>query len=289
MGRRTPNTINTLMRAVIRLAPNLFSNSFLWHILRATVSKMNPYEILEVSPDASNAEIKAAYRKAVKKHHPDLSGNNNDSIILINEAYELLTDGNRKKTYDIPIHWEFTSAPPDPVEIYKNQFRERKRAEARNRVEFEKKVFRNLFYVNLVIAAFALLLILDQVLPAVSATELALDSQYANLRSDQIETENLSIYIPRSAELDHVFIITEPIQVEQSPIFNVPTHAIVRNGDSEWSFVPAATVFSFAIPFHYVTLLFCGITLSRRTFVPVAFSLSFAPSIMLFFMVTIVM
>jgi curved DNA-binding protein CbpA len=250
---------------------------------------MNPYEILEVSPGASDAEIKAAYRKAVKKHHPDLTGNNNESIILINEAYELLTDGERKKKYDVPIRWEYTPAPPDPVENYKSQFRERKKAEARARVEFEKKVFHKLFYVNLIIAAFTLLLILDQILPTVSTTEFTLDSQHQNPRHDEIETENQEIYIPRSAGLDHTFIITESIHVEQSPIFNIPTHAIVRYGDSEWSFVPAVTVFSFGIPFHYVILFLCVLTLSRRTFGPVAFSLCFAPSIMLFFMVTIVM
>jgi hypothetical protein len=250
---------------------------------------MNPYEILEVSAGASDAEIKAAYRRAVKKHHPDLTGNNNESIILINEAYEILTDGDRKKKYDVPIRWEYTPEPPDPVEIYKSQFRERKKAEARARIELEKKVFHKLFYVNLFIAAFTLLLILDQNLPSVSTIEFALDSQHRHLRHDEIETENLEINIPRSAGLDHTFIITEPIHVEQSPIFNVPTHAIVRDGDNEWSFVPAVTVFSFGIPFHYVILFLCGLTLSRRTFGPVAFSLCFAPSIMLFFMVTIVM
>jgi hypothetical protein len=250
---------------------------------------MNPYEILEISPNASDAEIKAAYRRAVKKHHPDLSGNNNESIILVNEAYAVLTDRERKLKYDNPVHWTFLPVAPDPVEIYRNQFRERKREEARARVEFEKKVFHALYYVNLFIGAFALLLMLDQVLPSVTTTELALDAQEANLRADEIWTENLKIYIPRSAELDHTFIITEPIHVEYSPIFKVPTYAIVRSNGREWSFVPAVTVFSFAIPFHYVILFFCGLTLLRRTFGPVAFSLSFAPSILMFFMVTIVM
>jgi hypothetical protein len=252
--------------------------------------QMNPYEILEVSPNASDAEIKSAYRKAVKKHHPDVTGNNNnESIILINKAYELLTDGDRKRKYDIGIRWEYVAPPPDPVEIYKSQFRVRKQAEANARIEFEKKVFQNLFYVNLFIAAFVLLLIVDQMLPPARTLELAVEPAQEELRFDEIETENHVIYIPRSAELDHTFIITEPIQMEHSRIFNVPTKVIVKHNGSEWSFVPAVTVFSFGIPFHYVILFLCCVTLSRRTFSPVAFSLCFAPSIMLFFMVTIVM
>ena len=34
----------------------------------------DPYEVLELSPGASDDEIKAAYRKLAKKYHPDLNG-----------------------------------------------------------------------------------------------------------------------------------------------------------------------------------------------------------------------
>ena len=56
----------------------------------------NPYEVLGVSPNASDDEIKAAYRKLAKKYHPDNYVNNpladvaEQKMKEINEAYRLL-------------------------------------------------------------------------------------------------------------------------------------------------------------------------------------------------------
>ncbi|MBE6063605.1 MAG: molecular chaperone DnaJ [Clostridium butyricum] len=58
---------------------------------------MNPYEILGVKPGASQDEIKSAYRKLIKKYHPDQYGDNplkelaQEKIIEINKAYDALT------------------------------------------------------------------------------------------------------------------------------------------------------------------------------------------------------
>ena len=57
---------------------------------------MNPYEVLGVREGASEAEIKAAYKKLVKKYHPDRYANNpladlaEEKMQEINQAYDML-------------------------------------------------------------------------------------------------------------------------------------------------------------------------------------------------------
>ncbi len=60
------------------------------------------YEILDVSENASQDEIKKAYRKKAKKYHPD-SGNeeaDEEKFKKINEAYQILSDEEKRKKYD---------------------------------------------------------------------------------------------------------------------------------------------------------------------------------------------
>ena len=66
-------------------------------------AKRDFYEVLGVSKTASDAEIKKAYRKLAKKYHPD--SNPNDTVAAerfkeINEAYDVLSDPEKKKLYD---------------------------------------------------------------------------------------------------------------------------------------------------------------------------------------------
>ena len=62
------------------------------------------YEILNVSRDASQDEIKASFRKLAKKYHPDLNPNDKEAekkFKEINEAYEVLGDPEKRKRYDM--------------------------------------------------------------------------------------------------------------------------------------------------------------------------------------------
>ena len=61
------------------------------------------YDILGVSKDASEDEIKSAYRKLAKKYHPDLNKDNPDATAKfkeVNEAYEVLGDAKKRSNYD---------------------------------------------------------------------------------------------------------------------------------------------------------------------------------------------
>jgi hypothetical protein len=59
------------------------------------------YSALGVTPSASASEIKSAYRRLAKLHHPDHSASSNDfEIKRINEAYSVLGNGENKAKYD---------------------------------------------------------------------------------------------------------------------------------------------------------------------------------------------
>ena len=78
------------------------------------MAKADYYETLGVNKDASESDIKSAFRKAAKQYHPDLHPGDAEAekkFKEINEAYEILSDPQKRAQYD-----QFGHAAFDPTQ-----------------------------------------------------------------------------------------------------------------------------------------------------------------------------
>lgn len=74
-------------------------------------TKRDYYEVLGVPKNASEAELKSAYRKLARQHHPDIdkSPGAAEKFKEISEAYQVLSNAEKRKAYD-----QFGHAPFEP-------------------------------------------------------------------------------------------------------------------------------------------------------------------------------
>ncbi|MFX0029800.1 MAG: DnaJ domain-containing protein, partial [Candidatus Hermodarchaeota archaeon] len=97
--------------------------------------KRDYYEVLGVGKDASTNDIKLAYRRLARKYHPDVNKDDpsaKDKFIEIQEAYEVLSDENKRRNYDrfghsgvqIDMSDFFSGGIPGIDELFKSIFGE---------------------------------------------------------------------------------------------------------------------------------------------------------------------
>src|ERR1700760_4057023 len=76
------------------------------------------YEILGVPRNASDADIKKAFRKLARQHHPDVAKDKKsaeEKFKEINEANEVLSDPDKRKKYDtLGADWKSGGYAPPP-------------------------------------------------------------------------------------------------------------------------------------------------------------------------------
>lgn len=106
----------------------------------------NYYDILEVNKNASPEIIEKAYKTLVKKYHPDLQDNNlkaeyEEKIKLINEAFEVLSDSEKRKNYDLNLKQNEVS-----IEDYNNLINEN--LKLKNKINYLENNLNNNKYIN---------------------------------------------------------------------------------------------------------------------------------------------
>ena len=85
------------------------------------------YKVLGVAKEATTDEIKKAFRKLARKHHPDVNPGDKkaeEKFKEINEAYEVLSDPDKRKKYDtLGPNWQEQFGPQFNRRTYTNAYR----------------------------------------------------------------------------------------------------------------------------------------------------------------------
>src|SRR6185437_14738916 len=81
----------------------------------ANVTKIDFYEVLSVSRDATDQELKTAYRKLAMQYHPDRNPDDptaEEKFKECSEAYQVLSDPEKRAAYDRYGHAAFNGGGP---------------------------------------------------------------------------------------------------------------------------------------------------------------------------------
>lgn len=101
----------------------------------------NYYEILGISRNATNRQIKRAFHKRAKETHPDTNSNNRHAardFMKVMEAYRCLSDPVQRKRYDKTLPKEKAESARKKAEKTKREAETKKKAEAEYREYAEK-------------------------------------------------------------------------------------------------------------------------------------------------------
>jgi hypothetical protein len=256
---------------------------------------LNPYDILGVSPSASDAEIKRAYRDLVKKFHPDRNPAPEAKLLIvqINEAYDILSDPGKRLAYDQGgFQWVVEETyEEDPREVYKREYL-RKRAE-KKQLARERKLKREIQHFHLArwlsfpLLAFSIFLIADYYLPSRQFEETVRYGDQKRTGSSRngrnttyvslMITENFTVVVPSYVHLQYPYNDENrpKLHVEATPFQKTIKRAWLQLNDHIITFSPASLYTG--VPFHYLLLISALFTASRKEYSKLNYSLCGLP------------
>lgn len=196
-------------------------------------------QILGLTTGATEQDIKSAYRRLAKKYHPDINDNEEarQQFLIVTEAYKFLMDVGPRPNQ------EYVSYDYNPYQEQYDQWREsaksyaRQRAaeEAANRQGLLEKIFSYFYYINLIVLAFNLLIVIDNFLPEQAHDDKVLavselhyrHSPYSGLvhMYDQVVFKNFTLRVEKNAAKE---LKDNRAMIYTSPVLNFIKYAEVQ-------------------------------------------------------------
>jgi hypothetical protein len=261
---------------------------------------MNPYHVLGVPEDASDEQIKTAYRRLAKQYHPDRnkSGSAVNIIQRVNEAYEILSDPARKARYGksnyIPDDQSAQTAEEHAYEEYKREFLKRKREEAAKNIAKakldEQRKYKNARLITMPILLFALLLTIDEFLPPNHYRETSeegwqfTESAGRNSRGRLLtfmRTKNFIMQVPYQVHLDYDYDNPGIIDVYTSRTLDIPKEVVAYTKHNVFTFAPGGEIYSGFFHVHWLLLLSASFIAYQKKFSVINYTFRHMPLLLL--------
>lgn len=230
---------------------------------------MDYYQILGVSREASETDIRNAYRKLVKLYHPDKnpSAEAKNAILLINEAYEVLSDPGKRLQYDQPVYsFEVKNTQEDLRQAQRREnYRRWQETERTKREEFEGyklEVFQQFKKYNIVLLIWGLVMVLDEfVIPPRIVEEEVLLSNFIRVASGRRTSQTVHVAKTESYVMGIPQIAVEKsvggnLKIESSRILDIPLQVSTPDGNT---YEVSRNIYAFLAPMPLMLLLFAGL------------------------------
>lgn len=262
---------------------------------------MTPYEILGVSSGASEYEIREAYRKLAMRYHPDRNQSDeaSNAILLINEAYDILSDREKRKLYDLRNRAYMAIDYEDDLRaLYKRAYFRQKYQESvkkeEARVMRERQIFPIARLLTIPILVFALLLVADYYLPSLDYKEVAEEgwqklpkmlykhSGYSNQDDliTRMKTKNFEFIVPDEVHTNYNYYgKKDTLYIAATPILKTVKSVGINTNAGLIKWTTEGTIYTRFIPWHFILLVSSVFTVLRKEYSQLNYSLCFLPAL----------
>lgn len=252
---------------------------------------MNHYEVLSVAATASYSEIKAAYRRLVKKYHPDINPAPSaaDQMVKINEAYEVLSNNTTRNLYDlflkgVPVKTDIKKS--SPAQKYREEYLAKKARQDRDRIIFLVKI-KTRFYryqrmANMLFFTLGLLFTIDYYFqPNQQIVKIE------EIRSGRFETlvvtkEGYRFSTSKEMYRSYVRRGTDEILIKFSWLFNSP--ARVQVIDRSVDYIVNGSIYVYRNAFSIIILLFSAVVVKNKEYTDFRLSCGLVPAFFVLFL-----